>query len=290
MIPVTFNKDDLNNPKKGTVSPEAMSALVGLLYPTQVGVLDIFENPVAVTNVDLSTTGYATLTFSKGYVVCYGRLIYVEQGEQATLPLPASNETGNLGIRINLTESGASEVEWFAKSGTLVTNNLLNEPATGVYEIKLYTYTATSSSFAVGTRVATKVANMNDYLKGTNFNTRTTADRSNAIATTSFVQSLVAENRTEVYIVGGTVHIHIKGANDTTVLTIVSGRYNTPAGQTTGYVQLPFESVCYSVVASPINDSQDRDWMMLIKSYSKSGFTYKTTADRCDCMYIAFGV
>jgi len=292
MIPITFNKDDLNNPKKGTVSPEAMSALVGLLYPTQVGVLDIFENPVAVTNVDLSTTGYVTLTFSKGYVVCYGRLIYVEQDEQATLPLPASNETGNLGIRINLTASGANEVEWFAKSGTLVTNNLLNEPATGVYEIKLYTYTASSSSFVVGTRVATKVANMYDYLRGTNFRTREMTDRSNAIATTSFVGTLAKALIPQITILSSEkIQIDFVGANEQVVLTVVAGRVHTTNGQTGGYVELPFSTQVYVINASPqLTSGDNASWNFILRNYNKNGFYYSTNSSSVDCMYIAFGV
>lgn len=300
MIPVTFNKDDLNNPKKGTVNPEALSALVGLLYPTQVGVLDIFENPVAVTNVDLSTTGYATLTFSKGYVVCYGRLIYVEQGEQATLPLPASNETGNLGVRINLTASGANEVEWFAKSGTLRTDNLLNNPATGVYEIKLYSYTASSSTFVVGTRVATKVANMNDYLKGANFTTQSSSDRSNKIATTAFVSSLLtsgtpdwnmwaSDNGTDGHGEGVVITLD----KSSSPLTIMAGRWHTKDGQQGGRIHYDFDTECYSFIGAPINDDpSDTNWQhmrLIVRNFNKNYATYAVDYSHTDCLFIAIG-
>jgi len=208
MIPITFNKDDLENEKKGTMRAQDLASLVGLLYPKKVGVLDIFDNPVVITNVDLSTTGYVKLSWSKGYVVAYGRLIYIEQGEIATFPLPASTESGNIGISINLAETGANEVEWFMRSGTLTQNNLLNEPANGVCEIALYNYTANNTTFNLETRVAQTIPNITDYLSGANFTTQPASDVSNKLATTEFVKNRVNSALSRIYTHHGSPHMN----------------------------------------------------------------------------------
>jgi len=282
MIPVTFNKDDLNNEKKGTIRAQDLASMVGLVYPKKVGVLDIFDNPISVTNVDLSTTGYVKLTFSKGYVVVYGRLIYVEQGELVTLPLPASTESGNIGISINLAESGASEVEWFMKSGTLTTNNLLNENANGVYEMALYGYTANNASFNLGARIAQTIPSITDYLAGANFTTPAVSDNSNKLATTAFVQTLVANKEA---IIASEQNGQLIFPN----LKIRWGYSNTPSGASEVRVNwgTSFTSI-YVVIVTPYNNSTNDAWVQL-KSYDVNGFTYRADRDRTNCMYIAIG-
>ena len=281
MIPVTFNKDDLQNEKKGTIRAQDLASMVGLVYPKKVGVLDIFDNPISVTNVDLSTTGYVKLTFSKGYVVVYGRLIYIEQGELVTLPLPASTESGNIGISINLAESGASEVEWFMKSGTLTTNNLLNESANGVYEFAIYSYTANSTSFTLGAKIAPVVPSIEDYLKGANFTTQPVADNSTKLATTEFVKKNIQDKFFTSLATDGEINI----GN----LLIKWGFCVTPPNASVTRVTWnnPFRSI-YVVLVTPYNNLTNDAWVQLTL-FDVNGFNYRSDRDKTNCMYIAIG-
>ena len=119
MIPITFNKDDLNNVKKGNVRGQDLASFLSISMPKEAGVLDIFDDPCGYVQIT-PTTGYATVTMKKGYVNIFGRCIYVEQGEQVQIALPENGSvTGTFGIRVNLGESGANEVTWFTKTTTL---------------------------------------------------------------------------------------------------------------------------------------------------------------------------
>ena len=162
MIPITFNKDDINNLKKGNIRGQDLASLVSIAMPKTAGILDIWSDPVSVTN-NTPGTGYATLTMSKGYIVVYGRLIYVEQGEQVQVPLPSSGTFyGVFGIRINLGQTGANEVTWFTKARSLQQDDLLREEINGIYEFGIYNYTATSSGITIGTKIAPVINKMID--------------------------------------------------------------------------------------------------------------------------------
>lgn len=166
MIPITFNKDDINNLKKGNIRGQDLASLVSIAMPKTAGILDIWNNPVSVLN-NVAGTGYATLTMSKGYIVIYGRLIYVEQSEQVQVPLPSSGTVnGVLGIRINLGQTGANEVTWFTKTTNLQQDNLLNEEINGIYEFGIYNYTANPNGITIGTKIAPVMEDLGSYLDG----------------------------------------------------------------------------------------------------------------------------
>ena len=192
MIPITFRHDDENNPKKGNIQAQDLASFFSVSMPKEAGILDIFDNPCSVYQVNYTTTGYATLTLHKGYINIFGRCIYVEEGEQVQVALPTSGSvTGNFGIRVNLGQTGADEVTWFAKTGNVVQENLLNNELTGIYEFVLYSYTATSTSFTLGNKTTAIIVNINDYLKGANFETKSLDNETNSIATTKFVKEKI---------------------------------------------------------------------------------------------------
>ena len=286
MIPITFNKDDLNNEKKGTIRAQDLASLVGLVYPKKVGVLDIFDNPVSVTNVDLSTTGYVKLTFSKGYVCAYGRLIYVEQSELVTLQLPSTTESGNIIIRVNLAESGANEVEWDKSASTLQTDNLLNNPANGVCEIPIYAYSANNTSFNLGAKVAQTIPSITDYLAGANFTTQAVSDTSTKLATTEFVKNLFNSNFANI---SKTQTGYAQLPNG---LMFKWGMERTQSGLNGGTVIMdnngPAFQECFVLLATPFNSSTTDAWVQVI-GYTARMFTYKVDRDRTDICYLAIG-
>lgn len=188
MRPITFNHDDANNLAKGEIKPEDLASYVSVAIPQKAGILNVYQNACSATVTSVVENQYAILTFNKGYISIYGRLIYIEQDEQVKFNLPdsANAVNGSLGIRINLGESGANEVEWFNKTTALTTDNLFNN-ATGTYEFRIYDYTATSSSFTISNKTSEIINNLADYMKGANFITPATGDRSSKLATTQFV-------------------------------------------------------------------------------------------------------
>ena len=175
MIPITFNKDDLNNVKKGNVRGQDLASFLSISMPKEAGVLDIFDDPCGYVQIT-PTTGYATVTMKKGYVNIFGRCIYVEQGEQVQIALPENGSvTGTFGIRVNLGESGANEVTWFTKTTTLRQDNILNNEISGIYEFALYNYTATTSALTL-TKVATVISNLSVTLNALKSNIEETIE------------------------------------------------------------------------------------------------------------------
>lgn len=189
MIPITFNKNDANNLKKGNIRGQDLASYLSISMPKVAGILDIFTNPVSITN-NVISSGYTTLTLNKGYVNIYGRCIYIEQGEQVQVRLPTSGTTnGIFGIRVNLGQTGSNEVEWFTSTTNLQQDNLLNNEIDGIYEFGIYRYTATTNSFILGEKIAPIIQNINDYMQGSNFITQPLNDSSDKIATTQFVKN-----------------------------------------------------------------------------------------------------
>ena len=154
MIPITFNKDDSLNLKKGNIRGQDLASIISFGLPKVAGILNIWNNPVSVIS-NVTGTGYSTFTMSKGYIVVYGRLIYVEQGEQVQVALPSSGTVnGVFGVRINLGQTGSQEVTWFTKTSELQVNKLLNDEVNGIYEFGIYNYTATRDGITLGTKIA----------------------------------------------------------------------------------------------------------------------------------------
>lgn len=208
MIPITFNKDDANNLKKGNIRGQDLASYLSISMPKVAGILDIFTNPVSITN-NVVSSGYTTLTLNKGYINIYGRCIYVEQGEQVQVRLPTSGTTnGIFGIRVNLGQTGSSEVEWFTSTTNLQQDNLLNNEIDGIYEFGVYRYTATNNSFTLGEKIAPIIKNIQEE----DFVTQPVDDNSNKIATTEFVTRAVNNAKN---IISGDISIPVTTTNIT---------------------------------------------------------------------------
>ena len=285
LIPNTFKADIANNPK-GNIKAEDLASLVAFAYPKQAGVLNITGTDcLGVANVSGTT---ATITINKGYIVVFGRLITIEQSTTiSNLELPqAGEQTGVIGIKIDLAESETNEVKWFYRTGTAVqTDNLLEKPSTGVYEFVLYNYTATPTSLTIS-RTTQVIENIKDYLGGDNFTTPAVSDNSNKLATTAFVQNVFAQAKAQ----GNNSQTgYVKLDNG---LIIKWGLVRTPSGKIVHSVNfdatVPFTQI-FTVMATPYNESQI-DAYVNVAGYNESLFVYRVNSDRTDCMYLAIGI
>ena len=157
LIPMIFKADGGEDyPKKGKIRAEDLSALFAFSLPKKTGVLNVLGTCTAYNTV--VSNGYATITFHNGYVVICGRLIYIEESTSVTISLVASGTvTGKLGIRVSLSATGVTECEWFSKTGNLTQDDLNNNPIAGVYEMALYDYNASPTTFVLGNKVATNI-------------------------------------------------------------------------------------------------------------------------------------
>lgn len=199
LIPITFNKDDTNNDKKGIVRAKDLAYAINMCTTTDVGVLDLFNNSCEQYGAINISAGYASLTLHAGYITIYGRLIYIEENTQIQIPLPTTNVTGYLGIRIDLAQVGSNEVTWFATSDNLRTDDLSKDNSeVGVYEFALYSYSANSTNFTLNKFVAPKILKIKDYMQGNNFVTQENTDNSNKIATTAFVKNVIGVNQEDL--------------------------------------------------------------------------------------------
>lgn len=290
MIPITFNHDDSNNLKKGNVRGQDLSSVLSFAMSKQAGLLDVFGNDCSVTAVAQNTpTGYATLTFSKGYVCVFGRIIYIEENEQVQVALPTSSSsvTGTLGIRINLGETGGNEVTWFTKTTALITENILINQVNGIYEFALYNYTATNNSFTLGNKVAPTIQSLPDYMKSANFETQEITDNSKKIATTEFVNKVLANNMTKRF--GGNRNItpqnlagHLWSSYTIGNLRILYGFVNLSSGQefTINYGNTLFSNINYmtKIVTSSVIRGSYIERNAIITDSSASSITIKNPA------------
>lgn len=195
LIPITFDADDTTNVKKGKVRGQDLAAFLSISMPREAGILDMLgDDPCGQYGGINIASGYATLTLHQGYINIFGRCIYIEEGTQVQIALPESGTVnGTFGIRINLAQGGSSEVTWFTKTTTLQMDNLLNNTTTGIYEFKLYNYTATATSLTLKEKTSEIIENINDYLNGDNFVTQNVGDYSNKLATTKFVKNEISQ-------------------------------------------------------------------------------------------------
>ena len=191
LIPIFFKADDINNVKKGHLRSQDLASFLSLMTLNKVGILDMLgSNPCGLkTDVSVSS-GFATITLNAGYVSILGRLIYIEDGTRVEITLPNETQTGSFGIRVNLSESGSAECSWFTKTGNLQTDNIVDNP-TGIYEFRLYDYTATSSTLTLTNKTTEMIVGLQTFMNSNNFETKNKEDNSNSIATTAFVHSLL---------------------------------------------------------------------------------------------------
>lgn len=163
LIGKTF-KADLDN-QKGHLQASDLGALFAFVYPQKAGILNITGNDCSYNGYPVIVGNTAQITFNKGYIVIYGRAIYIEESTQVAFNLPTSGSVnGVLGVKVNLAENGANEVSWFQKTTTAQTDNLLTKEANGVYEFVLYNYTATSTTFVMGEKTKEVINGVDEYI------------------------------------------------------------------------------------------------------------------------------
>jgi hypothetical protein len=113
--------------------------LYHFIFSNQIGVLSGLKNSVSYTLAN------NTITFQDGYVVVYGRLIYVEGGTSLTVS-PDSVKFGYVVLKVD-TSTNALSIYIKEQAGTypiLTEDNLLLN--NGIYELALCAYTKTTTS------------------------------------------------------------------------------------------------------------------------------------------------
>lgn len=195
LIAKTFKADLGNENLKGNILPQDLSAIIDFLNSEEAGILNIPEKDCSQFG-NINITGEkALVTFHAGYIIIRGRLVYIEEGTEVAFNLPSSGSVnGILGIKIDLSESGANEVTWFQKTGGAVTDDLVKKETNGVYEFVLYNYTATNSAFTLGaktSRLINKTPKLLEILENQVFKTQPLHDYSNNPASTKFVKESI---------------------------------------------------------------------------------------------------
>ena len=173
LIPMIFKADGGDDyPKKGKVRAEDLSALFACSLSQKIGILDML-NTCTYYNVSVSGDT-ATISFHNGYIVIYGRLIYIEEGTSIQVPLATTGTiSGKIGVRVSLSASEEAECEWFNKTTDLVQEDLTNNPVAGVYEFPIYNYSATTSTLTLTSKTTALIKENSDLIdeyKSTNAN------------------------------------------------------------------------------------------------------------------------
>lgn len=114
----------------------------------------LFSSEIGILNGIKSSVGFSlannTITFTDGYVVIYGRLIYIEPGTAVSVT-PNASRMGLvvLGVNTNTNEVSVYTKEQSGSYPSLIRNNLLN--GNGTYELVLCAYTKTTTSVTLNT-------------------------------------------------------------------------------------------------------------------------------------------
>lgn len=114
----------------------------------------LFSSEIGILNGLKSSVGFTlannTITFSDGYVVIYGRLMYIEPGTSVSVT-PNASRMGYvvLGVNTNTNEASIYTKEQSGSYPSLITNNLLN--SNGTYELVLCAYSKTTTSVTLNT-------------------------------------------------------------------------------------------------------------------------------------------
>lgn len=193
LIPIFFKADDINNVKKGHLRSQDLASFLSLMTLKKVGILDMLGSNPCGLKTDISvSSNFATITLNAGYISILGRLIYIEDGTTVEITLPNETQTGSFGIRVNLSESGSAECSWFTKTGNLQTDNIVDNP-TGIYEFRLYDYTATANSLTFTNKTVEKIPHLETFMNSESFATLPLDTTSNLgfIATTEYVHRLL---------------------------------------------------------------------------------------------------
>ena len=165
IIAKTF-KADISGNAKGNIEPQDYAVLTGFSLSDNTGILNITASDLQIIGEPTYPTAQKVrLAFRKGYVVIQGRLVLVEENTVVEFNLPASGtSSGYIGIKIDLSQSRENEVTWFQKTDGIITQPLLPNSNSGIYEFVVYSYTATPTSMTINGKTSKIIYNMRDVL------------------------------------------------------------------------------------------------------------------------------
>lgn len=147
-------KADIEGSKKGKLTPAQHAQLNAWCLASKTGILDIYNNTTkeyerceATETNYTATDNKATVVFKKGYIVICGRLVECEAGTKVDVATPSSGKiSGKIILRYSLSAVKEDEFVVETKVGSLIQQDLNDNPLTGVYEFELYSYKATPTT------------------------------------------------------------------------------------------------------------------------------------------------
>jgi len=172
LIPVTFkHSSDEDKKKSGKVSPITARMLYANTFSGKVGIVKGYKRDESTDELSIGYDDTATtsstfrLIFNKGAVSIYGGIGIIEQGTFYDIPKGLSNYS--FGIRIDLTKTAGSEMEFYYKpaSEDLVQQDLQINDSNGVYEFELCKITTTGAIPTVSEKTESYIASVEDYIE-----------------------------------------------------------------------------------------------------------------------------
>lgn len=140
-------KADIEGSKKGKLTPAQHAQLNAWCLASKTGILDCLDKCEAEFSSYTATDNKATVVFKKGYIVICGRLVECEAGTKVEVITPVSGEiSGKIILRYSLSAVKEDEFVVETKVGSLIQQDLNDNPLTGVYEFELYSYKATPTT------------------------------------------------------------------------------------------------------------------------------------------------
>lgn len=161
-------KSDISGSKKGKITPDQNALINAFCLSNKTGILDIGDKCTLQNTSIQVQDNQATIIFNGGYIVICGRLVECESGTTFTITAPSSGtEEGKIILRYDLQSTGNEEFKITTKKDTetITTQDLNENPKTGIYELELYSYVATSSQVTLTINPNIKIiSTMNDKM------------------------------------------------------------------------------------------------------------------------------
>lgn len=143
-------KADVQGSKKGKLTPAQHAQLNAWCLASKTGILDCLDKCVATASSYIVSNNKANIIFKKGYIVICGRLVECEAGTVVEVTTPTTGSvTGKIILKYDLSASQEGEFIVTTKTGSLVQQDLNEDPVTGIYEFELYSYTATPTNITL---------------------------------------------------------------------------------------------------------------------------------------------
>ena len=245
LIPLTFKNNDTTSVKTkiGKITPQSARMMYSNSFSKEVGIIENYKKDNETESCSIASTetigNNTRITFNKGAVIIYGGIGVIEQGTIFDIPRTTDIVNGSLGIKIDLSKSAGSEMEFYYKSSqTLQQDNILLNEQTGIYELELYKFSISGGVFSLGDRNANQIVETNES-KFNELNNRTNIDY--------VIEEKVSEDKKTWY------RIWASGLKECYI------NYTSPSGSTNQYItvtlDLPvtFETTNYAVFANSVS-------------------------------------